>query len=467
MDFKGIVENMRDEIINSTQEIVRIKSIEEKGKKGMPFGEGVNEALEYALNLCENMGFKTKNFEGYAGHADLGEGEETIGILVHLDVVPEGDVSTWTYPPYEAQIHDGKIFGRGTIDDKGPAMAAIYAMKAIKESNISLNKKIRIIFGTNEETGWGCMKHYLSKEKAPDMAFSPDADYPVIHGEKGIIIFDYEKSFKNSCDCSVKIKSIKGGNRPNMVPDYCEAVLYAKEEKVLTVKNTFDEFIKKNGCKMEIILKDRDIIIKSYGVSAHGSTPENGENAISQLMEFLGEMNLRSCDIGDFIKFYKEKIGMEYYGERAGCGLEDKDSGKLIFNVGMIDLNEEKVKLTVNIRYPITYTIEKVMDGIKDALKGSGIITNVTEHQKPIYLPKDHELVQKLMDVYKKVTGNDAKPITIGGGTYARAMDNAVAFGPLFPGQQDTAHQKDEYICIEDLMKNTEIYAHALYELTK
>ncbi|SNS67699.1 succinyl-diaminopimelate desuccinylase [Anaerovirgula multivorans] len=467
MNFKEIVEAMRGEIIKNTQEIVRIKSVENDAKEGMPFGEGVNEALEYALNLCDDIGLKTKNFDGYAGHADLGEGEEVVGILVHLDVVPEGDVNTWSYPPYEAHIHDGKIFGRGTIDDKGPAMAAIYAMKAIKESNISLNKKIRIIFGTNEESGWECMKHYLSKEKAPDMAFTPDAEYPVIYGEKGIITFDYEKNFKDACNCSVKIKSIKGGNRPNMVPDYCEALLYAKDEKVLSIKNAFDEFIKKNNYKIEMMVKDHRIIIKSYGISAHGSTPENGQNAISQLMEFLGEMNLSGCDVGDFIKFYKDKIGMAYYGESAGCELEDRDSGKLIFNVGIIDLNEEKVKLTVNIRYPITYTIEKVMNGIRETLEGSAITTNIIRHKKPIYLPKEHELVQKLMGVYKKITGNDAQPITIGGGTYARVMNNAVAFGPLFPGQEKTAHQKDEYISIEDLIKNTEIYAHALYELAK
>lgn len=462
MNFNQRIDKMKTDIIKSTQEIVRIKSVESEPKEGMPFGEGVHECLQYALNLSESFGFKTKNVDNYAGHAEFGEGDEVVGILVHLDVVPEGD--NWTYPPYSAEIHDDKIYGRGTIDDKGPAIAALYAMKAIKDSGVKLNKKIRIIFGTDEESGWKGIDYYLKHEKAPDMAFTPDADFPAIYGEKGILIFDLVKNFKKiTYNNGVKVIKINGGNRPNMVPDYCEAHLICNE----SLKEKIDAYIQKNNVKLELIENGDKKIIKSYGVSSHGSLPESGQNAISQLMVFLNTLQLADGDIADFIKFYNDKINMEYYGQSIGCRFRDAESGNLIFNVGVIDLNEEKVTLSVNIRYPITNTHEDVLTGIEMELKHTGITLDLQEHMPPIYLPKDHELIRKLMKVYTEFTGDDRDPITIGGGTYARAMQNAVAFGPLFPGQPELAHQKDEYIAIEDLIKITKIYANALYELAK
>lgn len=462
MNFEKRIDEMKDEIIKSTQKIIQIRSVKDEPKKGMPFGEGVNACLEYALALSEKLGFKTKNVDGYAGHAEFGEGDEVVGVLVHLDVVPEGD--HWTYPPYKAEIHDDKIYGRGTIDDKGPAIATLYAMKAIKDLDIKLNKKIRIIFGTDEESGWGGINYYLEHEKAPNLAFTPDADFPAIHGEKGILIFDLVKTFKADLkEEGVKIIKIKGGNRPNMVPDYCEAHLSSAS----SLKEKLDIYVKENKVKLEIDEKEDVSIIKSYGVSAHGSLPELGQNAISQLILFLNTLDLANTEMKDFITWYQDKIGMAYDGESIGCGFCDEESGKLIFNVGVIDLDQEKVNVSINIRYPITYTENQVYNGIQKELEGTGIYIDPKEHKKPIYLPKDHELIQKLMKVYQAFTKDDKEPITIGGGTYARAMDNAVAFGPLFPGQPELAHQKDEYIAIEDLIKITKIYAQALYELAK
>ena len=465
MDFINLVDSYKEDIIESTQDIVKIKSVEEKGKANMPFGEGPYKALEFALNLAEEMGFKTKNFDGYAGHADLGNGKETVGILVHVDVVPEG--SGWKYPPYGGEIHDGKIYGRGTGDDKGPAIACMYAMKALKESGVKLNKKIRIIFGTNEETGWGCMKHYFQHEKAPDMAFTPDAEFPVIYGEKGIIVFDLVKKLNSNCCSDIVVKSIKGGNAPNVVPDYSEAILEVKD--ISLVEKKLNNFVKETNYPLSLEKDGKNIKIISKGVSAHGSTPEKGENAISYLMAFLGELLTGSCSICEFINMYNEKIGFKHFGEGIGCGLEDDISGKLNFNPGVIKGNEEEIKLTVNVRYPIKSSAKEVYDGIRKNLEGTGIeLIEGEEDTKPLHVSKDSFLVEKLMKVYKDQTGDmDSEPITIGGGTYAKAMENAVAFGPVFPGQKDLAHQKDEFICIDNLMKITKIYAGALYELAK
>ena len=465
MDFIKLVESYKEDIVKSTQDVVKIRSVEGEAKPDMPFGEGPYKALEFALKLADEMGFKTKNLEGYAGQADLGEGEETVGILVHLDVVPEGE--GWTYPPYAAEIHDGKIYGRGTSDDKGPAIACMYAMKALKESGVKLNKKIRIIFGTNEETGWGCMKHYFAHEKAPNMAFTPDADFPVIYGEKGIIVFDLVKKLNSSKCNGIVVKSIKGGSAPNMVPDYCEVIL--EVDDVESVERKLNTFIDKTNYPLSMEEEGSEVKIKAKGISAHGSTPEKGENAISYLMAFLGELLTDSCDICEFIKIYNERIGFKHYGEGIGCGLEDDISGKLKFNPGVIKGNEEEIKLTINVRYPIESSAKEVYDGIRKNLEGTEIqLVEGEKDQKPLYIPKDNFLVEKLMKVYRDQTGDkESEPITIGGGTYARAMDNAVAFGPAFPGQTDVAHQKDEFISIEHLMKITKIYAAALYELAK
>ena len=465
MEFLKLIDTYKEDIIKSTQEIIQIKSVEEKALAGMPFGEGPYKALEYALELSESMGYKTKRFEGYAGHADLGQGEESVGVLVHVDVVPEG--TNWTYDPYGGEIHNGKIYGRGAIDDKGPAIAVLYAMKALKESGVDLSRKIRIIFGTNEETGWGCMDHYFANEQAPTMAFTPDADFPVIYGEKGIIVFDLVYDLNNLKDEKIKLISLNGGNAPNMVPDYAEAILEVKN--LGKTESDLNNFIQINNYPISLEIEDEKVKIVAKGKSAHGSTPEKGENAIGYLMKFLEEAFEEDVDFNRFFSLYNKKIGLNHHGENIGCGFSDDISGKLNFNPGMIKIQNGKIVVTVNVRYPIKSSSEEVYNGIRDSIKGTGLeLIQDESDMLPLYVPKDNFLVEKLMEVYREQTGDfDSEPITIGGGTYARAMENAVAFGPGFPGQEDVAHQKDEYIEIDHLMKITKIYAKALYELSK
>ncbi len=465
MNYINLIENYKEEIVKSTQEIIRIKSVEEESKPNMPFGEGPYKALEYALDLSNELEFETKNMDGYAGYAEFGKGNETVGVLVHLDVVPEGE--GWTYPPYGGEIHDDNIFGRGTMDDKGPAIAILYAMKALKESGVTLNRKIRIIFGTNEETGWGCMDYYFKHEKPPTMAFTPDADFPVIYGEKGILVFNLEQKLNTNNCGGIRLIELKGGNAPNMVPDNAEAIL--EVDDINKLEDRFKTYKAEKDHPVTIDIKDNIIKVMAKGVSAHGSTPEKGENAISNLMDALGYLLEGKCDLCDFINTYNERIGFKHYGECIGCGYEDDISGKLNFNPGMIKLDGDKIILTINVRYPIKSSAKEVYDGIRKNPKGTKVeLVEGKGDTKPLYVPKDNFLVQKLMEVYKAQTGDvEREPITIGGGTYARAMENAVAFGPMFPGQPDVAHQKDEYISIEHLMKITKIYAHALYELAK
>lgn len=464
MLFTNLIENMKDEIINKTQELIQIKSVETKAKPNMPFGEGVNEALEYTLKLCEELGFKTKNVDGYAGHADLGEGDEMIGILVHLDVVPEGDLKKWIFPPYSATIKNNRIYGRGAIDDKGPTIAAIYAMKALKDSGVLLKKKIRIIFGTDEESGWECMRYYLKKEKAPQIAFTPDANFPVIYGEKGIITLKLKQEFNISSTSNINIKYIKGGELSNIVPNYCEALLYIKNEPSSIYEECLS-LITKENYSIDLDLDNNNLYLKSHGVSAHAMEPQKGKNAISQLMKVLKVLNLESIQMSSFIDFYNNKINTQTNGEALNCQMNDKDSGELTLNVGIIDFDENKAELTLNIRYPVTKKDTIVIDKINANLINSNIKMKIINNMPPLYMPKDSKLVQTLTRVYKKMTNDDTQAQTFGGGTYARALDNAVAFGPIFPDQANLAHKADEYIEIDNLMKNTQIMAQAIYEL--
>ncbi|MGI1690988.1 dipeptidase PepV [Thermoanaerobacter uzonensis] len=464
MNLNSYIDNMRDDIIKSVQELVRIKSVQDEPKPGMPYGEGVAKALDKALEIAQSLGFRTKNVDGYVGYAEYGEGEEMIGVLGHLDVVPEGD--GWTYPPYGAEIHEGKIYGRGTVDDKGPIIAALYGLKAIKDAGLKLSKRVRILFGTNEETGSHEIAYYLKHDEAPTMGFTPDAQYPIIYAEKGITMFNVVKDF-NKKPSNIVIEYIKGGERPNVVPGYCEAALKVKEaDKKKEIQDKLEAFVKETGYNLKAEEKGEMLVIKSVGVSAHGSLPHLGKNAIMQLFLFLDRIDLEDSDIKDFIHFFATHVGMETNGKTFGIYLKD-ETGALTFNVGTIQLDESKGALGLNIRYPVRYKYEDWMNIFEEKIKTNGMRIEDMLHQPPLYFPPDHPLIKTLSKVYEEQTGQKAELLAIGGGTYAKEMPNTVAFGPVFPGKPELAHQADEYIEIEDLILNAKIYAHAIYELAK
>lgn len=462
MKFDQWIDDHQTELLDTIRTLIAYNSVEEAPEPGMPFGKTVAECLEKTLSLCEALGFTTKNIDNYAGHAEYGSGEELVGLLVHLDIVPAGD--GWTVDPFGGVIKEGKLFGRGVMDDKGPAVSLMYALAAIKASGVKLNRRVRIIFGCNEETGSKCVDYYFEKEEMPTLGFTPDADFPAIFGEKGIMIFDLVKSINSGLDDGgFKLCHLKGGQRPNMVPDYAEAIIEGSGvyEIILSAYNA------ERGANIVAEVHDNRITFKSYGVSAHGSTPEKGNNAISHLLCFLDCLDLAIGDATNFVRFFALQIGLDLNGERMGIALEDEQSGKLVFNAGVLSMNASEARLTVNIRYPITETYEKVVAGIEETLKPWGIRIENMSNDNPLYVPKDSELITKLMAVYQDYTGDKGEPIAIGGGTYAKALKQGVAFGPLFPGREDTIHQKDEYMLVEDIMLMTKIFATAIYELAK
>lgn len=466
MDFDKIIDRYKDEIIEKVRDVVKFRSVEDEAKEGMPFGEEVDKTFKYILNLSKEFGFNIKNVDGYGGHAEYGEGDELVGVLVHLDIVPEGN--GWSFPPFDVMITEGKMYGRGVSDNKGPAIASLYALNAIKESGIQINKKIRIIFGLNEETRWRGLDYYFKKEKSPDMAFVPDAEFPIIYAEKGILDLFICKKLKIDDSKKIKIVCLKGGNAMNSVPDICEAVLRVNEKEVINLIDRINDIIEINN--FDIIWNEEKgvIQIKSFGTGAHSSMPDCGYNAISQMMCFLNKILDEDNTLYDFVKFYKNKIGMEYNGQSLQCDFEDNVTGKLTLNVGTINFEENEIKMGIDIRYPVKIEKDLIIEKLKSAVKefnGNLIIDDVL---LPKYIPLDSPLAKTLLNTYREFTGDfKSQPMTMGGATYARITENAVAFGGGFPGRKETAHEKDEFIYTEDLIKMTKIFARAMYELSK
>lgn len=451
----------KEDVIKSIQEAVRIKSVEESPLPDKPFGNGPAEALHFFLNLGKSMGFEVENFDNYAGHIDFGFGRETIGILGHVDVVPEGE--GWSHPPYAGEIGDGKIYGRGVIDDKGPMITCLYAMKAIKESGLKTGKKIRMILGTDEESGWGCMDHYFGKLKMPQpvLSFTPDSTFPVTFAEKGIMQVILKKTYKN--EENIKIK---GGNAFNSVSE--KAFLEISEKSGNVIAEHIPVFNKGKDYTVGVKKNSENLIITSTGKSAHASSPEKGYNAISAMMKLISESGYRGGVLEELARFFYEKIKMETDGKSMGIAFEDDDSGKLTLNIGMISMENRILEISVDIRYPVTKEKEEVLKVLEKSASEFGMKVEIKEEKAPLYVPKDHFLVETLMDVYKDVTGDmEAEPIAIGGGTYARAINNCVAFGSLLKDQEDNMHQKDEYLEIDKIDTWLKIYVEAIYKLAK
>ncbi|QCU20038.1 dipeptidase PepV [Bacillus altitudinis] len=466
MNWEAEVIRKKDSLIQDTQSFLQIESVldEEGGTAGKPFGEKVDEALQYMLKKGQDEGFKVKNVDGYAGHIEYGEGEDIVGVLCHVDVVPTGD--DWTTPPFSADIRENKIFARGAIDDKGPTMAAFYALKMLKDAGLPLSKKIRIIIGTDEESDWRCVDHYFKHEAMPQIGFAPDADFPIIHAEKGIIdaivSFTYEQSEENK---RYILKQFTSGMRLNMVPDEARAIVAAaNDHDAEALKTAFAAYLAENQLTGETNHTADGLTFTLKGVSVHAMEPANGTNAGIHMANFLCAHELDERGLA-FTSQINALFDQDTRGQKLGIACKDDISGDLTLNVGTIRYSQnEEAKLGLNVRYPVTADGEEVKKGI-ERIKGAAI--EKFDDSPPHHVSKDHPLVKTLQRVYEEQTGDPAHLIAIGGGTYARSLEAGVAFGPLFPGRPDCAHQKDEYIEIDDLLRATALYAQAMYELAK
>lgn len=453
MDAKlnAIIESMHDEMIDTLQKWIRVPSVKGEAAPGAPFGKEVRSMLDMALADCEQMGFKTQNFDGYIAHADLGEGsdEDALAILAHLDVVPEGD--GWKYPPYGAVIENGRMYGRGTSDDKGPAVAALYAMKAVKDAGIPLRRKVRLILGCDEESGWEDIVHYNKVATMPRMGFSPDASYPIINIEKGICRLELHGVLSNE---GLQVIAFNNGERPNVIPGRASALVAGDAATVAQAEAA----AKKLDIPAEVHLTDKGVSITVTGISGHAAYPETARNANGEMLLLLRELGVQ----GDF-RLLADKIGLDYKGEGLEISVSDGISGYLTCNLGIIRAGEGGVYATLDIRYPVMTNPDMIIKNVSASLPGMRV--EAMEVKEPHHVPAGSELVQNLLDAYHEVTGYERKCLYTGGGTYARSLQEGVAFGASFPQDEDLAHQANEYADIEGLYKNIKIFALAIVKL--
>ncbi|MCF7930039.1 MAG: dipeptidase PepV [Acholeplasmataceae bacterium] len=457
INFKEEVFKRKDQLIADLTKIIKINSeltTFDPNRKHAPFGLGIKEALDTMLAIGQRDGFEVVNLDGYAGHIEYGNQKEFVGTIGHLDVVPAGN--DWTYAPYGAEIHDGNMYGRGTEDDKGPTIAAYYALKILKELKVPLSKRVKLILGTDEETAWRGVRHYFSVyPEAPVSGFIPDADFPLIYAEKGISRI----LVTGKLDSDVLI-SVDGGFRDNMVPDYASAKLNPTKDFVAL----FTKFLKEKNYVGSASIENNQVIIRVVGKSAHGSTPAFGENAIDRLFEFLIEQGIKS----PVVKLVEKFLIHDIHGTKLDVAYHDEEMGYLTNNFGVIKSENGQYTISLNLRYPNGVVFDEVVAKLTKQFAEFHTTVKVDSHQKLLYKDPNSPLVKTLMDVYKKHTNDvNAKPINIGGGTFARAMPNCVAFGPHFLDKPTFIHQKNEFINIEDLLLATAIYTEALYELAK
>ena len=456
-----LVKSYREDMIQSLEELVSIPSVInlENAGEGAPFGMEIRSALDGLLKLAGELGFETRDYDGYAAAVDFGTEGKEVGILSHIDVVPPGN--GWSKKPFVPEIVNGKMYGRGTIDDKGPLVASLYAMKAVKESGLPIRNHVRHIIGCDEETGHRCIKYYLTKEKGPDLGFSPDGMFSVIHAEKGILRFQIQTNRKLPDTKELCVIRIAGGTVVNAVPNIAEVWLGGPGEQLEEVQKEFQVKAAEGSAKME-----GDVLHLAFpGVSAHAMQPWLGENAILSMIRFLKEVPFGDRKTRKYFQDLDTLFGDGWEGRNLGVACQDQLSGKLSMNLGILNVEGEKTELKVDVRCPVHIDLDTVWKTICLTCEKYGFQPEYWQKRPPLYVPKDAKLVQILLDVYEDVTGKREEAITIGGGTYCRDVENFVSFGPVFPGEPELAHEADEFIDLDQLMECARLYAQALYRL--
>ncbi|HHX30890.1 MAG TPA: M20 family metallopeptidase [Clostridiaceae bacterium] len=423
--------DQREDFLSDLSRLIAVPSVDGEPTEDAPFGKATREALDLFLEIADRMGFATKNVGNVAGYAEMGEGDDMVAAVCHLDVVPAG--SGWETDPFELTIQGDRVMGRGVMDDKGPLLSALYAMKTLKDDpDYRPSRRIRLIVGLNEEKGSACMDHYREVEEIPSAGFTADAVFPAIYAEKGNAVIDLWMERKEDD----AILEAKAGEAVNMVPGLCQVTLRGQQS--------------------------RDY----EGTMAHASLPELGVNAISAAMEAVASELEASGKEDSFVHFYNALIGWELDGTKLGLAFED-ETGRTTVNAGLLSIGPDRADLTLNMRYPVTMNLDEAKARLSVALLPYGVRSSWPGIMPPLIQPKDSHLISTLMGVYRELTGTEAEPLAIGGGTYARSLPNIVGFGPSFPGDEDVAHQANEWASVDTLLAGAALYREALKRLAE
>ena len=444
-----LLDAYRAEFTEKLREWVRIPSVQGEAEDGAPFGREVRHMLDTAEADAKAMGFPVRDFDGYACDITLGSRPEMIAVLGHLDVVPAGD--GWNYPPFGAEMDGTRIYGRGTSDDKGPALASLYAMRAIREAGIPLKKSIRLILGCNEETDWKDMEWYSAHAEIPAVGFSPDASFPVINTEKAIIHLRFTAP---ETGIGLQVAEMATGERPNVIPGECTAVVRGGEELAGKVR----EWSREKNLPVTAEVVPEGVRITAEGIPGHSAYPEGRRNAIGMMICLLRDLGAEGP-----LKVLADAVGMTHDGSGLGCACSDEVSGPLTCNMGILHLKDGAWTGTLDMRCPVNADLPALRDAAKAHLPGFEVET--LEMKPAHHVPADSELVTQLLAAYEEETGLPGETIATGGGTYAKVLSQGVAFGATFPDDEDLAHQANEYADVDRLVTAAKIYANALIRL--
>lgn len=441
-NYIDLIDKHFDEQLDSLAKLISFPSVSQgKPEDGMPLGRDLHNALTYALDLAKELGFSARSLDGYCGVVDCGEGEEMLMIMAHLDVVPAG--SGWTSDPFTLTRRDGRLVGRGVMDDKGPALSALYALYAVKEAKIPLKRRVRIFLGCDEELGWSCVARYKQSEPEPTLAFTPDGQYPVINSEKSIGQTTYTKKLVQS---EVRISC---GTAPNVIPGEAEAELPFTPEPVQAGHG--------------MLLSGKEGELRAVGRAGHASTPQDAQNALLALLDALKEQPLNAEDLATASSL-AALLGFDQHGEAFGLDVAD-ESGRLTLSADMLRWSETEVSITLDCRFPFCVTPERLLAAEDEKFAQIGFTRTWQKISKGHFIDPKCELVQTLLSVYSEATGKKAQPLSIGGGTYARSFENAVAFGVEPEGEAAQAHMPDESCPVESVRFDTRLIAEAIRRL--
>ena len=437
-----ITNQVKDEFLTSLKTLISYPSVLNEGENGTPFGQAIQDVLEKTLEICRGLGFTTYlDPKGYYGYAEIGQGAELLAVLCHLDVVPSGDEADWQTPPFEATIKDGWIFGRGVQDDKGPSMAALYAVKALLDSGVEFKKRVRFIFGTDEETLWRCMGRYNELEETATLGFAPDSSFPLTYAEKGLLQVKLHGPGSNQLE-------LEAGEAFNVVPGKASYQGELLEPVVASLQAAAFEY------------EQNDQQVTLLGLPKHAKDAAEAINAIVRLATVLQPLQAHPA-----LAFIAEAVGEDATGGRLFGDISDEPSGRLSFNIAGLTLNSEKSEIRIDIRIPVLADKDQLVAKLAEIAGRYQLNYEEFDYLAPLYVPKDSELVSTLMAIYQEKTGDTSPAMSSGGATFARTMPNCVAFGALFPGAEQTEHQANERASLDDLYRAMDIYAETIYRL--
>ncbi|MBC6976734.1 Sapep family Mn(2+)-dependent dipeptidase [Streptococcus cristatus] len=437
-----ITNQVKDEFLTSLKTLISYPSVLNEGENGTPFGQAIQDVLEKTLEICRSLGFTTYlDPKGYYGYAEIGQGAELLAVLCHLDVVPSGDEADWRTPPFEATIKDGWIFGRGVQDDKGPSMAALYAVKALLDSGVKFKKRVRFIFGTDEETLWRCMGRYNELEETATLGFAPDSSFPLTYAEKGLLQVKLHGPSSDQLE-------LEAGAAFNVVPGKASYQGELLEQVVAGLQAASFDY------------EQNDQQVTVLGLPKHAKDAAEGINAIVRLATVLQPLQAHPA-----LAFIAEAVGEDATGSRLFGDISDKPSGRLSFNIAGLTLNSEKSEIRIDIRIPVLADKVQLVAKLSEIAGRYQLNYEEFDYLAPLYVPKDSELVSTLMAIYQEKTGDTSPAMSSGGATFARTMPNCVAFGALFPGVEQTEHQANERASLEDLYRAMDIYAETIFRL--